>query len=86
MGIFKNIFVCNNGDEDDTYERKIRELDRLYNELKDEVRVLKQDVNVLFRDNTSIKTDIKNLELKLDNRFDVLTSKLDSVILLLKKN
>ena len=97
MKLFKNFFVCNNGDEYyekqieilenncRDYENKIQVLDKNYRDLKDEVKLLKKDVNVLFRDNTDIRTDIKNLEIKLDTRFDVLTGKLDSVILLLKK-
>ena len=89
--LFKNFFVCNGIDLE--RERELEKFTRLYNELKDEVKdikdevkILKRDINTLFRDNTNIRTDIKNLELKLDSRFDVLTGKLDSLILLLKKN
>ena len=87
MKIFKNFFVCNK--EDPTLsiaQIKIRELDQKCSQLNNEVSRIKNDVNVLFRDNTDIKTDIKNLDLKLDNRFDILTGKLDNLILLLKNN
>ena len=51
--------------------------------VKSQLALVKQDISNLYRENNSLVTDIKNLETKLDYKFDNLNTKIDNILILL---
>ena len=87
MGIFKNLFSCNFSD-DNTNESRFDLINKEINELKRIQDELKGDIKQLYRDGNNLKSELIRLETKIDSKFDVMTIKLDNVLMLLtnKKN
>lgn len=77
MPIFKNIFNCSS--KDDTKDDEIREE---IHEIKSELQQIKKDVAILFHYNNDTRNDIRRLEEKISNKFDMLNMKIDNLIMI----
>ena len=87
MGLFKNIFSCYfDNNNDNTEQHKInKNVSNEMRDISDDVKVITNDVHLLFRIKNEMTNDIKRLEDKINNHFAILTNKIDNVIFMLKK-
>ena len=77
MKIFKNLFNCVKGQSEN--ELKIQQH-------KSDIELIKRDIRILYDKSSSFTQDIKRLEDKLDNKFDMLNIKIDNILVLLNRN
>ena len=87
MGLFKNIFSCYfDNNNDNAEQHKINEnVTNNMRDISDDVKLITNDVHLLFRIKNEMSNDIKRLEDKINNHFAILTNKIDNVIFMLKK-
>ena len=76
VNIFKNLFSCNSNQVEKDIQK---EIDNLRNELQ----IIKRDIKILYNFKNESHHDLQRLEDKLDHKFDLLTSKVDNLILIL---
>jgi uncharacterized protein YdcH (DUF465 family) len=55
------------------------------NILRKDIMIIKEEISSIFRENINTKKNIKRIEEKIDDKYDILTLKIDDVILILKK-
>ena len=75
MGLFKNIFNCVSS-SNDSIENEITEM-------KIEIKQIEEKVNSLFQSKHSTFTELKRLEDKINNHFQLVSTKIDNVLLIL---
>lgn len=75
VSIFKNLFGC--------YNSKSVDLTKEIEEVKKEIDLIKKDIKSLYNFKNESHHNLQRLEDKLDYKFDLLTSKVDNLILIL---
>ena len=87
MGLFKNLFSCSFNNTETETQNKIN--DNVAIDMKDirnDIKNITNDVNVLFRINSETNSNVKRLEDKINNNFSLLTNKIDNVIMILNRS
>ena len=79
MDNMKDKMAQNDLDNRDHYRQNVSDLGLLRNEIKK----IEQDVKTLYRININTSGEMKRLEDKINNHFAILTSKVDSMIMIL---
>ena len=71
MGFFKNIFNC------------ILSSDNEITDMKIQIKQIEDKVNSLFQNKSDTSSELKRLEDKINNHFQLVSTKIDNVLLIL---
>ena len=100
MSFFKNLFSCTFNSTENERNADFRHKQDVKNqqietdndnmkanllEIKDDVKIIKNDIAFLYRVKAVTDGDMKRIEDKINNNFALMTSKIDSVIMMLNQ-